>query len=264
MTCFFKIYSNGSTGAGINIQNAIKTTAIVKKAKKNSFKILINNKKTKAETSKIVLEEMLSKTKEKYEILIKHQTKLPIGYGLGLSGAGALSLTKALNESLNLGLLKKEIVSIANNADIKAGTGLGDVIAEQYSGTMIGLPPYPSKKISKIKNTYKYVALGFFGKMETKKIIQNKKHKEKINKIGSYCMNSLHKNKTIKNLIHLSRVFSIESELATKQVRIVMDAIPNSSMAMLGNTVFVLTNKPKETEKQLKQFTKKTMVSIIS
>tara|TARA_Y100000310_G_scaffold327376_1_gene393636 strand:- start:5911 stop:6738 length:828 start_codon:yes stop_codon:yes gene_type:complete len=265
VTGFFKIYSNGSTGAGFNIQNGMKTTVEATKANKNNYKIYINGKKTNSfTTSQKVLKKILAKTKQKFEITVKHETEFPIGYGLGISGAGALSLANALNKAMKLRISKKEIVNIATKAEIEAGTGLGDVIAEQYSGVIMGLSPYPSKKAGKIKNNYKYAVFGFFGPLETKKIIKNRKWKSKINKIGSYCMRSLSKKKNMQNFIRLSRVFSIETNLVSKKVREIMNEIPNCSMAMLGNTVFVLTNNPKEIEKQLKKYTKKTSVGKIS
>ena len=264
VTGFFKIYPNGSTGAGFNIVKAMKTEVNLTKASKNSYKIFINGKKENAITSKIVLEKCLRETKEKYSITVNHSTKFPIGYGLGLSGAGALSLAETLNGAAKLGLSKKEVVKIAAQADIEAGTGLGDVIAEQFNGVMIGKAPYPSRKVVKIKNNYKFAVFGFFGALSTKKIIRNSKWKKKINEIGSYCMRKLNKKKNIENFLHLSRVFSIETNLASKKVRKVMNLFPESSMAMLGNTVFVLTNNPKKVEKELKKFTTKTRIGRIS
>ncbi|MCH7902929.1 hypothetical protein IIC68_04200 [archaeon] len=264
VTGFFKIYPNGSTGAGFNIVKAMKTEVKVKKASKNSYKIFINGKKENAITSKIVLEKCLKKTKQKYSIIVKHSARFPIGHGLGLSGAGAVSLSEAFNKAAKLGLSKKEIVKIAAQSDIEAGTGLGDVIAEQFNGVMIGKAPYPSKKVSRIKNNYKFAVFGFFGAISTKKIIRNSKWKRKINKTGSYCMRKLNKKKSIQNFLHLSRVFSIETTLVSKKVRKVMDLIPDSSMAMLGNTVFVLTNNPEKIEKQLKKYTKKTAIGKLS
>ncbi|MFH1390744.1 MAG: hypothetical protein ABIH20_00345, partial [Candidatus Diapherotrites archaeon] len=170
ITGFFKIYSNGSTGAGFNIQNGMKTTVETKKSPKSSYKIYINGGKTNTfTTSQKVIKKILAKTKQKFEIIINHKTEFPIGFGLGISGAGAFSLAEALNKTLKLKLAKKEVVEIAAKAEIEAGTGLGDVIAEQFSGAIIGLPPYPSKKAGKIRNHYKYAVFGFFGPLETKK-----------------------------------------------------------------------------------------------
>ncbi|HZX20292.1 MAG TPA: hypothetical protein VFF13_04735 [archaeon] len=264
VTGFFKIYPNGSTGAGFNIEKAMKTNVIVEKNAKNSVQILINGKKENAITSKIVVRKILAKTKQKYKIKIWHETKFPIGYGLGLSGAGALSLSKALNKALQLKLEKKEVVKIAAEADIEAGTGLGDVIAEQFSGVMIGKPPYPSKKIAKIPNNYKYAVFAFFGPLSTKKIIRNSGWKRKINKIGTYCMRALNNERSMRSFIRLCRAFSIETKLASTKVRAVMNEFPESSMAMLGNTAFVLTNKPEATKKKLKKFTKKILIGKIS
>ncbi len=260
ITGFFKIYSNGSTGAGINLAEGMKTTVSI--ANKNEF--LFNNKKIKLVVSEEVVKTYFKKLKEKKFVKVKHETKFPTGYGLGISGAGALSLSIALNKLFELKLKKEEVIEIAKNAEIKCGTGLGDVIAENYTGLMVGAKPYPSKKAIKIKYKEKNVVLGYFGPISTKKIIRNKKWKDNINKIGTYCMKKIEKEKNMKNFIHLSRVFAIESGIATKNVRNVLAEIPEAGMAMLGETIFIPTNNPKKTEKELKKYCKKIFVAKIS
>src|SRR3989344_9111736 len=152
VTGFFKIYPNGSTGAGFNIENAMKTEVTAENAAKNSYKIYINGKLRKdAVTSEKVIQKYLKKTKKKFSIVVRHFTEYPIGYGLGLSGAGAFSLSKALNKALGTKLKEKDVVDIAMRAEIEAGTGLGDVVAEQFNGMIIGLLPFPSKKVAKLK-----------------------------------------------------------------------------------------------------------------
>ncbi|MCR4368564.1 MAG: hypothetical protein NUV67_01515 [archaeon] len=261
VTGFFKIFSRGSTGAGFNVPKAMKTRVKATEAAKNKIEVRINGKIEKAQTSKIAAQKMLKLTKgKKYSLQIRHETKFPIGHGLGLSGAGALSLARALNKALSLGLGDKEVVKIAADADIEAGTGLGDVIAEQYSGMIMGSKPYPSKKALKIKNAYSHAVFAFFGEISTKKIIRSKKWKQKINKTGDWCMHELSKNKNSQNFLHASRAFAIETglaQMASRKVRAIMEQFPNSSMAMLGNSAFVLTNNPTQTQKKLGKFCKK-------
>ena len=79
-----------------------------------------------------------------YYVNIKHGISIPIGFGLGSSGAGALSLSYALNDALDIGLGRNQTAQIAHHGDIACKTGLGTVIAEFLGGfeirTSIGAP----------------------------------------------------------------------------------------------------------------------------
>lgn len=264
ITGFFKIYSNGSTGGGINIEKGITTTVKAKEADGNKIRILVNGKKTNAATSRNVVEKFLELEKKKYEIEINHQTTLPIGYGLGLSGSGALSLSLALNKALGTGLKKRECVDIARRAEIEEGTGLGDVIAEQFSGLIIGKRPYPSKDVYEIPIKEKYIVMGFLRPIETKKIIKNKGWKEKINRAGESCMREMAKGKSLGNFVRLCNKFSTETGLARGKIRKAIEETRYASMAMLGQTLFIITNNPNRAKKALKKYTKRIAVSEIA
>ncbi len=58
-----------------------------------------------------------------------------------------------------------------------------------------------------------------------------------------------------------ARAFTFESELASRQVEKVLDEVPETSMAMLGQTVYALTNKPEGLKETLEGYAKKVMVS---
>lgn len=264
ITGFFKIYPNGSTGAGVNLEEGVTTTVFAKPAKKQEIKILINGKKMRADTSKTVIKKFLALKKQKFEIRVFHKTRLPIGYGLGASGAGALSLALALNKALATRFGFKAAQKIAANAEIENWTGLGDVYAQEFHGLIRGLAPFPSKKAANIPTKATHCVCAFFAPIKTSKIIRSKNWKQKVNKTGTYCMNEISKNPIAENFTRLSRVFSIESMLATKKVRQAMEAIPSASQAMLGSTAFVLTNNPNKISKQLKKFSKRILASRIA
>ncbi|HLC92885.1 MAG TPA: hypothetical protein VJH23_04190 [archaeon] len=260
ITGFFVIYTNGSTGAGINIADGMKTT--VSKSAKDSF--FLNGKKSDLPVSRKVLEIFMEKTGAAGKVKVAHSTKFPIGYGLGISGAGALSLALALNRFFKTNIGRNELTQIAKRAEIECGTGLGDVIAENYAGLLIGKKPYPSKSAERIKCHEKYVVMGFFRPIKTKKIIRSAGWKKKINKIGISCMQMMQKNRNMENFIGLSRIFTIESGLSTQKIRKVMEKMDEASMSMLGETVFVPTNEPEKTAKVLSKYCKRTMIAKIS
>ncbi|MDP3762557.1 MAG: hypothetical protein Q8Q97_00600, partial [bacterium] len=264
ITGFFVIYPNGSTGAGLNIKDGMKTTVRFHRGKKDELRM--NGKKTKLIVSEKVLGIFRKKTRTPaaQKVKVLHTTKFPIGYGLGISGAGALSLCIALNRLFKAGLDKKEILAIAKQAEIECGTGLGDVVAEQFSGVMIGKKPYPSKGIEKIRAKEKFVALGFFNPMSTKKIIRSPSWKRKINKTGLACMAAINMEKTMPRFVGLCRKFTGESGLATPQIKKVMAKVPGASMSMLGETVFMPDTNPKNALKALGKYCKRAMVARIA
>ena len=264
ITGFFKIYPNGSTGAGINLEEGVTTTVFAKPAKKQKTASYINGKKLRANTSKAVIKKFLALKSQKFEIRAFHKTRLPIGFGLGASGAGALSLALALNKAIGTKLGFKAAQKIAADAEIENGTGLGDVYAQEFRGLIRGLAPFPSKKAANIPTKATHCVCAFFAPIKTSKIIHSKNWKQKVNKTGTYCMKEISKKPTAENFTKLSRIFSIESTLATKKVHQTMKAIPNASQAMLGSTAFVLTNKPKGTAKKLKKFSKRILISRIA
>src|ERR671920_2526728 len=109
-----------------------------------NYQISINSKVVDANESKWVVESYLGFVHKPYYINIKHETNIPIGFGLGSSGAGALSLSYALNQALDTGLSRSQAAQVAHQAEIACNTGLGTVIAEFAGGfemrTRVGAP----------------------------------------------------------------------------------------------------------------------------
>jgi len=125
----------GSRGAGFSIDRGIETTVYVYSGKPGS-KILIDGKAAKpseAEVSQWVVDYYMRSADESYFVKVEHEIGIPVGYGLGSSGAAALSLSYALNEALGAGLDRAGAAQVAHMAEVACKTGLGTVIAE-YSG----------------------------------------------------------------------------------------------------------------------------------
>ncbi|MFH1224687.1 MAG: hypothetical protein V1676_02690 [Candidatus Diapherotrites archaeon] len=265
ITAFFKIYPHGSTGAGVNLEEGVVTNVQAKSVNaKGKVKIKINGKSVPAPTSRAVVREFLKRAKGKWAISALHKTKLPIGYGLGVSGAGALSLALALNSALGTNLSRNLCMQIAKRAEIECGTGLGDVVAEMHAGVMLGNKPYPSRTVKKIKTNHGFAVVGFFAPIKTKGVIRSGTWKSKINKAGSWCMSRMDGEKSERAMVHCARAFSLETGLATPRLRAVMAEMPQASQAMLGETAFVLTNSPREAAKKMKKFTRRVFISRIA
>ncbi|MDW3631948.1 MAG: hypothetical protein QOK71_10955, partial [Nitrososphaeraceae archaeon] len=128
----------GSKGAGFSFKRGVTTSVELYKSKKKWYQIYINNSLTNnAEVSEWVTQYYFDKFDFSYYIKINHSIDIPIGYGLGTSGAAALSLSYALNKALDIKFLREQAAQIAHIAEIACNTGLGTVISEFYGGLEI-------------------------------------------------------------------------------------------------------------------------------
>jgi pantoate kinase len=166
----------GSKGVGFSIDLGVTTTVSLYDDFASSYQIMINGRSVDdAEVSRFVVEEYLRFIRRPYHIRIEHKTDIPIGFGLGSSGAAALSLSFALNRALKVGLSPEQAAQIAHSADVACRTGLGTVIAEYSGGFEIrsfsGAPGIG--RISKTKlNGYRAVIL-CMAPISTKLILSN-------------------------------------------------------------------------------------------
>ena len=64
------------------------------------------------EVSKWIIRHFLKLIDEPLRISVTHNSKIPIGFGLGASGAGALSLSYALNDALKLNMTKESALKL--------------------------------------------------------------------------------------------------------------------------------------------------------
>ncbi len=263
ITGFFQIFPNGSTGAGLN--TALGATSVVRlhRGEGAELGIAINGELSDAPVSRRVIEKFRPLIPAG-RLEVEHEIGYPIGYGMGMSGAGAFSLALAINALLDSPRSASECMELAVSAEIESGTGLGDVVAQQFAGIMIGLEPYPSRTVEIIPSAAKWVVCAFFEPLETKKIIRDERWKELINRIGGECMRDLLREKSVANFMHLSRRFTLETGLANETVREVLEAVPESSMAMLGQTAFAVTDDPEALTKRFSSFTDDIIVSALA
>ena len=227
---------NGSCGAGFLLSKGVKTTV------SPSDKLIIDV--NQGDTT--VIDEVLSILEIDTNFKITQDIQLPIGAGFGTSAASALSLTLALNEFLNLGYSDELCGQIAHMAEVNLGGGLGDVIAQTGKGLVLRTKP-GAPGIGEIKSFNENVFIGWktFGGIETSSVISNPHQKEVITSAGEKYVGLFEDEPTLENFLDFSQNFSRDIGLMSDEVKNLIDYfnsssdILGSSMAMLGNTVFV-------------------------
>ena len=242
ITGFFTIENHeiklkkGSCGAGFLLSKGVRTTI------SPCDKLIIDVN----QGDSTVIDEVLSILEIDANFKITQDIQLPIGAGFGTSAASALSLTLALNEFLNLGYSDELCGQIAHMAEVNLGGGLGDVIAQTGKGLVLRTKP-GAPGIGEIKSFNENVFIGWktFGGIETSSVIRDSHQKEVITSAGGKYLGIFEDDPTLENFLDFSQNFSRDIGLMSDEVKNLIDYfnsssdILGSSMAMLGNTVFV-------------------------
>jgi pantoate kinase len=177
------------------------------------------------------------------EARVTAETPLPLGAGFGVSGALALGTALAGNRAFGHQLSYNELVTIAHGAEVQAGTGLGDVVAQARGGVPLRLEPggpqYNYVDAIPESARVEYYTLG---ELSTPDVVGG--DTDLLTTAGERAISSVVKEPTLEGLTTASRQFSREAELLTDDVEaVVSDVIEaggDAAMAMLGETVFAL------------------------
>ena len=239
VTGFFTIHRDddptkaGSQGAGLTLTDGVTVT--VRPAEETSVRC--NDVPVEMDAVETVLETLQATAR------VDGQTPLPIGSGFGVSGAMALGTALAVNEAFDRRLSENELVTIAHGAEVQAGTGLGDVVAQARGGVPIRLEPGgPQDNLLDAIPARGPVEYHTLGELSTADVISG--DTDLLDQAGKRSLSRVVEEPTLSSFMRASRQFAREAELLTPDVRDVIldvnEAGGDASMAMLGKTVFAI------------------------
>jgi pantoate kinase len=251
----------GSKGAGFSIDRGITTTVEVYDSTTTNYQISINGIRVEdAEVSKWIVEEYFNLVDRPCYINIEHLISIPIGFGLGSSGAAALSLSYALNDALNIGLNRSQTAQIAHHADIACKTGLGTVIAESVGGfemrTSIGAPGIGTLEKIDLKDCAAIILC--ISPISTKSYLNN--HIDLVDGPVEKMLKRLKISREINDFLKMSYEFSYNVGLTEGKCKSPIQSLKSCGfdcgVALFGETVFTLvpSKQIKEAKECLKGF----------
>lgn len=237
LTAFFSVHryadprESGSRGAGITIADNVTVTV------REGTGTQINGSPTEIEAVEHVIETFDT------HLAVDIETDVPLGMGFGISGAAALGTALAANDALGGGRTEEDLVSIAHVADVEAGTGLGDVVAQARGGVPIRIEPgvVPHGQLDGIpaNRRIEYLSLGT---MSTPEIIAG--DTEDLSALGTDRVEKLLDHPTLDHLFQLGRSFARETGLLDDELATILgditDAGGEACLGLLGRTVVAL------------------------
>jgi pantoate kinase len=233
ITGLFLIGENGAAGAGFAIDKGLTTTVSERKSGRTT--IALNGQEGALPVSKSVLRRYTELAGRPGLLDIQHVAGVPVGFGLGMSAAGALSLSLALNEILGTGLARDACVKIAHDAEVECGTGLSGADAASIGGILAQRSQ--SEPPLSLPFEERALEIAFYTPIKTSSVTKSPEWKKRVNKAGEEALGALFGNRGWDGLVASSRQFARTSGLAEWCAH-EMEKNPRASMAMLGHTLF--------------------------
>jgi pantoate kinase len=244
----------GSRGAGVSLSRGVETTVEVEESARDSVRISVNGLVSdSARVSNRVVNIFARRFRKvgTSDIIVNHRVGVPVGAGLGSSGAAALSLALALNEASGSRLSTTEAAQVAHVAEVECKTGLGTVIAEALGGLEVrvkaGAPGIGEiRRVPILKGMG--VACLVFGPLSTRKCLTDESIRKRINDFGGKMVDALGESPTAQDFMKTSRRFAEHVGLITDRMRTVLNETDETgvvcSMPMFGECVFTMAERP--------------------
>jgi pantoate kinase len=212
----------GSRGGGFGLQRGVLTKVKVSEAKTSSIHVCINGKAApEAQTTKSVLEKVLSYYGGACDVFVDHKIEVPIGAGFGTSAGGAITAGLALKEALDLPMTYNQIAGIAHVADIQCKTGLGTVTPLTVGGScMLVLEPGAPGigVVDRIPLNPDYViVIGIVGNTASKSVLSSPEKKLEINRWGRKTLKAVLSEASIENFLTCCWQFAQKTGFATEK-----------------------------------------------
>jgi pantoate kinase len=214
---------------GVSFATADGVTATVEPA--SSTTILLDGRQAEVEPVSGVLRRL-----DAPALTVRLDTDLPIGCGFGMSGAATLATALAANAQFQLDRSREELVEAAHQAEVAAGTGLGDVFIQERGGLVwdAGDGLRHTERTARIE----YVS---YGEMATAEVLADVAAMERVVTAGEQVLDVLDLPVPLMTLFDVSWAFADHTSLATNRVaetvRAVQKAGGAATMAMIGETV---------------------------
>jgi len=258
VTGFFQIHDKasnplrvGSIGASVALAKGVSTKLSLKIARSSRVFATFNSRRLpRGSVSARVATRYLELDGRPWRVKVTHTSPFAVGNGYGTSGAGALSLSVALNETMGLSLSSIEAAQIAHTSEIECNTGLGTVASVFIGGLTLRTEPGAAGvgRVSKIAvpSSLRLVTASF-GPIPTRSILGRASLKRHVNVCGKGLIERFDRRSPQKSFMILSRVFAECVGLMSQRLSRVIVGLDSmgfkSSMTMLGESVFCLAPK---------------------
>ncbi|HNR43825.1 MAG TPA: pantoate kinase [Methanofastidiosum sp.] len=244
----------GSTGAGVSLSSGLKTRIKIIEGG-GKVDVFLNGSKAIKNNTPVSLK-CLNIIKEKYpkyffnkDVIIEHESDVPIGSGFGASASAALGICFSIKDLIKIS--PRECIRIAHEAEVKSLSGLGDVVAEVKGGAEIRKTPGVDGIIENIPSDDLKVMAISLGKKKTESVLKDSEKMKIIEKCGSKLLKRLISEPNIERLMQCSKTFTYKTGIMSQEILDLVKIVGevnsyDASGIMIGEGAFTFINKEDE------------------
>jgi len=244
------VYRKGARGAGLALSRGVKVTVKVEEGEEARFECYLNGEKSELGLARRVFERVARRAglDGRYRVVVEQEVMVPMGGGLGSSGASALATALAVGRALGTKLSFLELAREAHAAEVEEGTGLGTVSGLAVGGAVAvvrpGAPGYDAV-VRLVADSSLRVVVGFYAPISKREVLR--RDLSRVNLLGLRALADLLREPTIERFMQCSRSFAEQAGFMTERLRRAVEAAEAAgalaaSQAMIGETVFALAD----------------------
>lgn len=229
----------GARGGGIVVSDGVRVT--VRPADEGEFAVELNGDPVEFNAVSRVLRALRVPG-----VRVEAETTLVPGTGFGVTGAATLGTALAANAAFGRALSENELVTVAHGAEVQAGTGLADVVAQARGGVPLRLEPGgPAHNRTDgipARGRIEYLVLD--GPAEVDAELPPPEESDLRSGAAGRALSAVVREPTLRTFMRASRRFAREADLLTDELRGTVEAVGHeggeAAVATGGPTVFAL------------------------
>ena len=178
-------------------------------------------------------------------IAVHLESDLPLGSGFGLSAGCALSAAMAINHRFSLGLTLEALAMFAHEAEVRSGSGIGDVASQVTGGVARRTCLRGPLDAARVSTDVDRLAIRHFGGLGTKEVLHHPARVKDLAREGAHALASIDRlgaSLSIHRILDISFEFARASGLVTDErvagcIEGVKARGESATMVMLGHVV---------------------------
>ncbi|MFB6113195.1 MAG: GHMP kinase [Halodesulfurarchaeum sp.] len=218
--------AEGSLGVSFALADGVTVTS----SQSSTTTVTVAGEQTDFEPVENVLEEL------GVTATVEIETDVPIGRGFGASGAATLATALSVWRLYDLDASRDGIVRAAHRAELRAGTGQGDVFVQERGGLVFNTGDGIGHRSRSDPIEYTSV-----GPISTPDLLEDEDALDRIGAAGRTALDRFRPDVELEDWFSVAWEFTIRSGLqtgrVTETVRSVESAGGSATMAMVGETV---------------------------
>jgi pantoate kinase len=162
--------------------------------------------------------------------------EVPVGRGFGASGAATLATVLAADATFALGRAREDLVEVAADAEIAAGTGLGDVYVQERGGLVWNVGDGRRRR-----DCTEAVAYASYGGIDTADVLGDDAAMARVREAGQVALADFEPDAGFRAVVGDGWRFAAATDLPTAPVQEAVGRVEAAggvaTMAMVGETV---------------------------